>query len=143
VDMHVIDFLRKFRENSLLANVNLELGINEEHHRQILPVLNKILPLIISIDSIDFCALNVFDWFYEDDEESKLLLKTMVAQTRILSIKWLVLCSRNFLNLHSGKTTGTALTAHGRTKSIGAVLGFTPQETMICREHWFQTILLT
>jgi hypothetical protein len=90
----VVDFLRKFQENSLLTNVKLDFGYYEEiYWEDILPTLTKIIPLISSIDSINFCALNVFDWFYEGDEESKLLLMTMVAQAKFLSIDWLDLTS--------------------------------------------------
>jgi hypothetical protein len=91
----VVDFLRKFQENSLLENVNMYLYAAEYYNH--VPILNKMVPLISSIDSIDFCQLNLFDWVYnnDNDEESQQLLKTMVAQTRILAIGWLDLTTYN------------------------------------------------
>jgi hypothetical protein len=72
-------------------------------------MLYEILPLISSIYSIKLCDL--FDWIYDNNQEyldnddnAKQflpLLKTMVAQTKILAIKWLVLdliSSRGQLN---------------------------------------------
>jgi hypothetical protein len=88
--MPVVDFLRKFQENSLLTNVKLDLGYEDKHPNQLLPILNKMVPLISSMSSIHFCELNLFDWAKNSDEESKLLLKEMVAKTRILAIQWLV-----------------------------------------------------
>jgi hypothetical protein len=84
--MHVLDFLRKFQENDLLANVKLDLDYEESDIT--LPALNEILPLI-SIYSIHLC---LDDWIYnnDNDKELKPLLNTMVAQTKILAIGWLV-----------------------------------------------------
>jgi hypothetical protein len=69
-----------------LTNVNLDLSYGD----QIEPILKKILPLISGIDSIIYSDL--FDWVYDNDRETQMLLKKMVAQTRILtfSIFWLV-----------------------------------------------------
>jgi hypothetical protein len=91
--MHVLDFLRKFRENNLLANVNLDIGYGERD--QMLPVLDKILPLISSIYSINF---DIFDNVYDNFKESQPLLKTIVAQAKILAIRWLDLCSLRLLD---------------------------------------------
>jgi hypothetical protein len=88
--MAVLGFLRKFQENSLLANVTLDLGYGQIYHT--LPMLREILPLLSSIYSID--SYQLFDWVNnsETDKEYQLLLKTIVAQTKILTIKWLVRC---------------------------------------------------
>jgi hypothetical protein len=91
--MHVLDFLQKLQENDLLTNVNLDIGYGERD--QMLPVLDKILPLISSIYSINF---EMFDNIY-NNKQSQLLLKTMVAQTKILAIDWLDLCSHDLLDL--------------------------------------------
>jgi hypothetical protein len=127
--MHVLDFLQKLQENDLLTNVNLDIGYGERD--QMLPVLDKILPLISSIYSINF---EMFDNIY-NNKQSQLLLKTMVAQTKILAIDWLDLCSHDLLDLSLSSGTPTPLTTHGRTKLIGTVLGFTNQEMMECRGH--------
>jgi hypothetical protein len=91
VDMDVVDFLRKFQENNLLANVQLDLSYGAKFNT--IPMLKKVLPLISSIYSIYMDDL--FDWIYDnDDKELNPLLKTMVAQTKILSIsRWLDSCS--------------------------------------------------
>jgi hypothetical protein len=78
--------------------VQLDLFYDKNH---VLPMLKKILPLISSIYSIKIRYL--FDWIYDSDQEYqdnnnnvkelKPLLNTMLAQTKILAIKWLVLVS--------------------------------------------------
>jgi hypothetical protein len=87
--MDVVDFLRKFQENNLLTNVQLDLSYGATFNT--LPMLKKILPLISSIYSLTMHEL--FDWIYgKEDKELKQLLKTIVEQTKILAIsRWLVL----------------------------------------------------
>jgi hypothetical protein len=140
--MDVLDFLRKFQQNNLLANVQLDLSYGDKNH--VLPMLDKILPLISSIYSLNIHEL--FDWIYDnDDKEHEPLLKTVVEQTKILGIRWLVLdlvLVDGFMTYETSNmveldlSSGTArLNAHGRINLIGAALGFTPQEMMESREH--------
>jgi hypothetical protein len=57
-------------------------------------VLTKIAPFITSIDSIDSMGINLFEMVYNNNtnlgisHESKLLLKEMMAKTRIISAIW-------------------------------------------------------
>jgi uncharacterized membrane protein len=66
--------------------VNLDLAYRSAKRDYTQPAMEKILPLISSICSIVFC--DFFDWVHSNDKETQLLLKTMVAQTRILAIHW-------------------------------------------------------
>jgi hypothetical protein len=84
--------MREFQDNSLLDNVNLKFNNLEEDI--LLRVLPQILPLISSIDSIDSLDICLFRKIYKDNNgngninewSSQLpMLKTMMAQTRILS----------------------------------------------------------
>jgi hypothetical protein len=90
----VLTFLRKFHGQSLLSNVNLEFAPDlptEILHR----ILGQILPLI-GINSISFFDKNLLAQMQNAraghadtnaNDEFWQLLTTMLAQTRILSIK--------------------------------------------------------
>jgi hypothetical protein len=101
LDMSILNFLGKFQENSLLENVNLDVGFGYHHYNYesildehiLLQVLIHILPLISSIHSIQIKSVDIdlFDMVYNNNNtyhgnshESQLLLKEMMAQTRIL-----------------------------------------------------------
>jgi hypothetical protein len=77
--------------------VQLDLGYDCDGKDHVLPMLDEILPLISSIYSINIHYL--FDWIYDnDDKEIQLMLKTMVAQTKILAIGLLVLNPRSLFS---------------------------------------------
>jgi hypothetical protein len=110
----------------------VKLDLDYEESDITLPALNEILPLI-SIYSIHLC---LDDWIYnnDNDKELKPLLNTMVAQTKILAIGWLV-CYQFSWSFELSLSSGTPTVPRGRTKLIGAVFGFTLEEMMECREH--------
>jgi hypothetical protein len=90
----VLAFLRKFQGQSLLANVNLDF--ESYLSREILqPILGQILPLV-GINSISFFDKDLLaemqnasagDANTNSNDEFWQLITTMLAQTRILSIK--------------------------------------------------------
>jgi hypothetical protein len=120
MDMFVLDFLRKFQQNALLANVNLDFKYNLTEN-VLLRILAQILPLIDSINSINSDEIDLLKMAYknnsnnndedeggdDDDQDedhdqygnsnvpvshqSQLMLKTMMAQTRVLEmpVNWL------------------------------------------------------
>jgi hypothetical protein len=99
--------VERFRANSLLENVNLHVAylcyIYEEKRldeRVLRRVLIHILPLIGSVNSIqiDCLGIDLFNMVYSNNNinidhdngpDAQLLLKGMMAQTRILFINWL------------------------------------------------------
>jgi hypothetical protein len=111
MDTPVLHFLEKFQENFLLENVNMNVayvGCDDHYYGTRLDehilrrVLIHIVPLISSINSIqiDDCVLyiDLFNIVYNNNntdnndhdvcsrESQLLLLKEMMAKTRILSI---------------------------------------------------------
>jgi hypothetical protein len=58
MDMFVLDFLRKFQQNYLLANVNLHLKYHLTED-VLLRILAQILPLIDSINSINSDKIDI------------------------------------------------------------------------------------
>jgi hypothetical protein len=112
--------LEEFQQNSLLADVNMHLDYHLNSMRledQVLDVemeflrimtnlsrvLTKIAPFITSIDSIESRELDLLKIVYNNNtndgnsHEAQLLLKEMMAKTRILKISWFVLLS-NFVH---------------------------------------------
>jgi hypothetical protein len=86
--------LEDFQQNSLLTNVNMLAGHNFNEDIQ-LRFLAKILPLISSIDSIEYSGgIDLFEMAYNNNtndangnsHESQLLLKGMMAQMRVILI---------------------------------------------------------
>jgi hypothetical protein len=114
---HVLHFLEKFQENSLLENVNLHVAFFDYHNYYgsndeavLRLVLIHILPVISSVHSIqiDSPHIDLFNLVYhtynydnpdsDSRQECELqLLKKMMAQTRILQID--SLNSRSLLGL--------------------------------------------
>jgi hypothetical protein len=87
--MCILNFLGKFKENSLMADVNMYIDHNYElDENEDLPrALTKIAPFITSIDSINTLGFNLFKIVYNNNDEankSQLRLKEMMAKTRIL-----------------------------------------------------------
>jgi hypothetical protein len=117
MDMFVLDFLKKFQQNSLLANVNLDLCHLTEN--VLLHIVTQILPLIDSINSINSGEIDLIKMAYKNnsnnneedgadaddvdkDEDNneygnsnvsnqpQLMLKTMMEQTRVFKmLNWL------------------------------------------------------
>jgi hypothetical protein len=96
IDASVLNFLEEFQRNSLLIDVNMSFGnINWLIRPHILPrVLTKIAPFITSIDSIESRHIDLLSMVYTNNtnhgniNESQLLLKEMMAKTRILVTNW-------------------------------------------------------
>jgi hypothetical protein len=80
--------LHRFQQNSLLQNVNLDLG--NIPTGKLLPFLTHILPLIDSIESVKTAKIHQLIEICEDPVENNnglsQMVKTAMAQTRILEI---------------------------------------------------------
>jgi hypothetical protein len=120
LDEDVLNFFEKFHKKSLFANVNLKFGYNLSEHN-LLQSMPKFLPFISSINSLDVHKIDLFKMVYKDNNnnenndnnnddkncshEYQLVLKQMMAKTRILSIDWLdidvtALFPRSILKFH-------------------------------------------
>jgi hypothetical protein len=93
--MSVINFFKKFQENSHLTDVDLQFRCDIKEDI-LLHVLTQIVPLISSIDSILIASreINLFKMAYNTNNNvygktHQFLLKEMMAKTRILMPTWL------------------------------------------------------
>jgi hypothetical protein len=92
--------LKKFQQNSLLTDVNMHFDYDYKlrtlNENILSRVLTKIAPFITSIDSIESRSpdIDLFKMAYNNNpslghiNESQLLLKEMMAKTRILLTRW-------------------------------------------------------
>jgi hypothetical protein len=87
--MSVFNFLEKFQQNSLLANVNLSIS-SQLYREHLLPFLANFLPLIDTINSInlsDFTQLGQINNGCADIDGYAHMMMEMLARTRILEIR--------------------------------------------------------
>jgi hypothetical protein len=139
--MSVLNFFKKFQENSLLTDVNLRLQ-NYIKEDILLQVLTHLVPLINSIDSITIVTskVDLFKMVYNNnngDEKTHQLLLMMMAKTRIMWPIWLhifiilfCILFMIFVFLSTGKSFAMTLNTRGKIKWIGAALGLTHREMM-------------
>jgi hypothetical protein len=107
VDEYVLNFFEKFHKSSLFADMNLVFD-NHLSKCNLLEFMPKIMPMISSINSINSHTIDLFKLVYKNNsnddndnsdneyysrsssnESQLLVLKQLMAKTRILLIDWL------------------------------------------------------